>query len=348
VTRRRLTDALTSLAAQTFPPSRRHEGRVVRDSARDAIDALGLRALARESLSAAGAGLRVRLGVSARDILGAPWRPALATLTLPLAAALLCLWTFGFVPRYDHWPLGEGWMLLLGGSLVAVIGASLRSRWLTAAGAAAVFVAAVSPHLGFGTEAAIADTPSFFQGWGVDLGAASLIPTLLLIAAAWSLPRDPDRSPRAVLDRLVLALLPTAVALIHLLPREKPEPQIGFVYDRPPQGRTIGGPGQEPRVIFGDPYPMPWLTESKTLITALGIALVVAVVYSWRSARTRPEAALGTALVLASVAHPVAWKLHGYAVWPHIVIPLGVALALVLRAARTAEELTPEAASSHP
>jgi hypothetical protein len=111
---------------------------------------------------------------------------------------------------------------------------------------------------------------------------------------------------------------------------------------------TYTAPGAEPMVDFGPPYPWPWLLESETLITTLGIALVVAVVLSWRSARTRPEAALGTALVLAAVAHPVAWKLHGYAVWPHIVIPLGVALALVLRAARPAEDPTPEAASSHP
>jgi hypothetical protein len=339
MTSRRLSDALTSLAVQTFPPSRRHEGRVVRDSARDAVDALGMRALARESLAAAGAGLRVRLGVSARDILRAPWRPALATLTLPLAAALLCVWTFGFVPRYDHWPLGEGWVLLLGGSLVAVIGASLRSRWVTALGAGATFVAAAAPYVGWGTDVALADTASFYQGSGVDLGAASLVPTLLLVAAAFCMPRRPERSVRGVLDRLVLGLLPTGIALVHLLPRPRPEPTFVFTYQ---------GPGQDPTVSSGAPYPLPWLTESRTLITALGIALVVAVVFSWRSARTRPEAALGTAIVLAAVAHPVAWKLHGYAVWPHIVIPLGVALALVLRAARPAEEPTPEPVAGHP
>jgi hypothetical protein len=338
VSRRWITDALTSAAAQTFPPSRRADGRVVRDAARDAIDATGMRAMAREALSLAGAGMRVRLGVAAHGLLHAPWRPALATLPLPLAATLLCLWTFGFVPRYDHWPLGEGWILLLGGSLTAVIGAALRSRWITALGAGATFVAAASPYVGLGTETAIADTASFYQGSGVDLGAASLIPTLLLVAAALSLPRKPERPPRAVLDRLVLALLPTAIALVHLLPRPRPEPTIGFTY---------AGPGMEPKVDFGPPYFLPWLTESRTLITALGIALVVAVVFSWRSARTRPEAALATALVLAAVAHPVAWVLHGYAVWPQIVIPLGVALALMLRAAGVAEP-SPEAASSRP
>ena len=88
----------------------------------------------------------------------------------------------------------------------------------------------------------------------------------------------------------------------------------------------------------GDPYPFPWLTESRPLITALGIALLVAVVWSWREARTRPEAALGTALVLLAVAHPVAWVMHGYAVWPYIVVPLTVATALVLRAAACARD----------
>jgi hypothetical protein len=145
---RRLTDALTALAAQTFPPSRSADGRVVRDCARDAIDASGLRAVVRESLSVATAGLRVRSGVAARELRLAPWRPALAALTLPLASALLCLWTFGFVPRYDHWPLGEGWALLLGGSLTAVIGAALRSRVLTSLGALATFVAAAAPYVG--------------------------------------------------------------------------------------------------------------------------------------------------------------------------------------------------------
>jgi hypothetical protein len=233
----RLSDAVTSLAAQTFPRSRQAEGRIVRDWARDAIDADGMRAMARESVSLAVARLRVRAGLARSDVFEAPWRSALATLTLPLAAALLCVWTFGYVSHYDHWPLGEGWTLLLGGSLLVVIGAALRSRTLTTIGAAATFVAAAAPYAGYGTENAIADTPSFFQGWGVDLGAASLLPTLLLVASAWSQPRKPDRSPRVVLDRLVLGLLPTAVALIHLLPRDKPEPQIGFAYAGP---RTAG------------------------------------------------------------------------------------------------------------
>jgi cytochrome bd-type quinol oxidase subunit 2 len=193
-------------------------------------------------------------------------------------------------------------------------------------------VAAGAPYVGYGTEKALSGTPSFFQASGVDLGAASLIPTLLLAVAALSLPRTPERSLRTVLDRLVLGLLPTAVALVHLLPREKPQPSIWFVYNEPPErGRTFKPEPDE--VVFREPYPFPELTASGVLLTALGVALLVAVVFSWRTARTRPEAALATALVLVSVAWPLAWRMHGYAVWPHIVVPLGAALALTLRAA---------------
>jgi hypothetical protein len=336
VSRRRLADALTTLAARSFPPSRRADARVVRDCARDAIDGAGLRVLVRECLSLAGAGLRVRARVAGFDLWHAPWRSALSVLALPLAAALLCLWTFGFVPRYDHWPLGEGWTMLLGGSLAAVIGAALRSRWLTALGAAATFVAAASPYVGMGTEVALADTASFFQGSGVDLGAASLLPTLLLVGAALSLPRKPVRSTRDVLDRLVLGMVPTVVALIHLLPRPAPERPLVV---------TQRAPGLEPTVSSGAPYPLPWLPESETLITALGVGLLVAAVLSWRAARVHPEAALSTALVLAAVAHPVAWVMHGYRVWPLILVPLGAALALMLRGAHAGDQplITPAA-----
>jgi hypothetical protein len=329
---RRVVDAVTALAARMFPPSRHEDGRVVRDCAREAIEATGGSALVRESLSIARAGLRVRLGADARDVRHAPWRPALAALPLPLAAALLCVWTFGFVPLYDHWPLGEGWMLLLGGSLAAVVGAALAARWVVVLGAAAVFVAAGAPYVGYGTEVALSDTPSFFAAQGVDLGAASLIPALLLAGAALSLPRRPERSLRTVLDRLVLGLLPTAVALVHLLPREKPPATIGVSYIAPPGQRR----SPEPEVVIGDPYPFPALAESGPLLTALGVALLVAVVFSWRAARARPEAALATALALLAVAYPLAWRMHGYAVWPHILVPLGVALALTLRGAHAA------------
>jgi cytochrome bd-type quinol oxidase subunit 2 len=341
VTRRRITDAVTSLAAQTFPPSRRADGRVVRDWARDAIDAAGVRAMARESLSVAFAGLRVRYCVSIRDVRQAPWRPALTLLTLPLTATLLCIWTFGYVARYDHWPLGEGWSMLLGGSLLALVGAAFQARWPIVLGAAAVFIAAGAPYVGRGTEADVPGTPSFFYAWGVDLGATSLLLVLLLIGAALSVPRTARKRALPAAGRLLLGLMPTAVALLHLLPLPEPKPT---------RIMTIMGPGQEPILSWGPPYPYPWIPESEPLLTALGLALLIAVACSWGAARRSPEAALATALVLVSVAYPLAWKLHGYAIWPTILVPLMAATALTLRAAhaaRRSSSATP-ASSSEP
>lgn len=294
----RFADALTAIAVRAYPRTRRADARVVRDCARETIAAGGARALARESVSLVTAGLRARVRVAALELGRAPWRAALGALTLPLATALLLVWTFGFVPRYDHWPLGEGWVLLLGGSLTAVVGAALRSRWLTTGGAAATFIAAAAPYLGFGTEMALSHTPSFFIGWSVDLGAASLLPTLLLVAGGLSLPRSPRPSVRLVLARLAVGLVPAAIATVALVPYATPKPTIVSTYM---------GPGRDPVIRFGAPYFLPWLPPSRGLLVILGMALAIAVSVTWWQSRARPERALATGLVLASVAYPLTW-----------------------------------------
>jgi hypothetical protein len=297
---RRVADALTAVAARAYPRSRRTDARVVRDCAREAISAEGPRALARESVSLVAAGLRARAGEAALELGRAPWRAALGALTLPLATALLLVWTFGFVPRYDHWPLGEGWALLLGGSLAAVVGAALRSRWLTACGAAAAFAAAAAPYLGHGAEAPLSLTPSFFRGRGVDVGAASLLPALLLVAGGLSLPRGARPSVRRVIARLAAGLAPAAVAAVALVPYATPKPTVVYTYM---------GPGREPAMSLGAPYSMPWLPPSDRLLAILGIALAAAVIVTWWQARARPERTLASGLVLASVAYPLTWAL---------------------------------------
>lgn len=276
-----------------------------------------------------------------------PGHAALSVLTLPLAATILVVWIFGFIPRHDHWPPGEGWALLLGGSFLAVIGAALQHRWLTALGATATLVAAAAPYLGLGTETALADTPSYFHGWSVDIGAASLFPTLLLMAAALSLPRRSHPPVRALMVRLALGLVPAVVALVHLLPVPEPEPTR--IYTATP------GPGAEVTIIgptFGPPYPYPWIPASRPLIAALGIALAVAVVVTRIRARTHPHHVLATGLVLTSAAYPVAWVtiridpvaapywLYNGA-YPLLLGALPVLLALVLmrKAGRTARPL---------
>jgi len=294
----RFADALTAIAVRTYPRSRRTDARVVRDCAREAIAAGGARALARESASLVTAGLRARVWMAALELGRAPWRAALGALTLPLATALLLVWTFGFVPRYDHWPLGEGWALLLGGSVAAVVGAALRSRWLTAGGAAATFVAAGAPYLGFGIEATPVWSPSFFRGWDVDFGAASLLPTLLLVAGGLSLARGLRSSVRLVLARLAVGLVPAAIAAVALVPSATPKPTFGYTYT---------GPGSDPVMTVGPPYSWPWLPPSRNLLAILGVALAIAVIVTWWQSRVRPERALATGLALASVAYPVTW-----------------------------------------
>lgn len=347
-TRRRLVEGVTGLASLTFPRTRRADGRVVRDCARDSVDGAGLWALPRECLSLALAGLRTRPREAVFELRSAPWREALSVLTLPLAATLLVVWIFGFIPRYDHWPLGEGWALLLGGSLLAVIGAALQHRWLTAIGGAAVFVAAAAPYVGYGSKVPGSSlTPSFFFAGSVDIGAALLLPTLLLVAAALSLPRNPARPIRLVLARLALGLVPAVVALVHLLPVPEPEPTRMYT--------AIPGPGREITIsgpTFGPPYPWPWIPASRPLIAALGIALAAAVVVTRTRARTHPHHVLATGLVLTSVAYPLVWVtlrtdpvptpwwLYNGA-YPLLLaaLPLLLALLLMRRAGRTASQL---------
>ena len=307
---RRLTDAVTALAAGAFPRAERRDGRVVRDGAREAVDAGGIRLLARESLSLTLAGLRVRARVAAGDLRTAPWRDALRTLAYPLAVALLLVWTFGFVPRYDHWPLGWGWAMLLGGSLAAVAGAAFGRRVPTAGGAALTLGAIAAPHLGYGTDAVLVGPPSFFQGEGLDVAAAAVLPTLLLVACGLALPAGARQPLRKGLLRSALGVAPSALAAVLLLPAADPVPtRIGTVRI---QGQTV-----ETVISTGPPYPFPWLPPSGTLFAILGAALAIAVIATWVRARSRPAPAMASALLLVSVSYQLAWLVLYQGVLPY-------------------------------
>ena len=161
-------------------------------------------------------------------------------------------------------------------------------------------MAAAAPYLGFGTEAALSDTPSFFHGWSVDFGAASLLPTLLLVAGGLSLPRGPRPSARGTLAGLAAGLSPAAIAAVALIPYATPKPTLVYQYT---------GPHSDPIIRHGAPYEFPWLPPSRALLVILGAALAIAVIVTWTQARSHPERALATGLVLATVAYPLTWAL---------------------------------------
>jgi hypothetical protein len=220
-----------------------------------------------------------------------------------------------------------------------VVGAALERGRLAAAGALVVFAVAASPYLGFGTGTDFTGTRSFYHGWGVDIGVASLLPTLLLVAAGLSLPRgrQPLRDRRA---RLVAGFAPAMIAAVYLFPGPSREPTIIW---------TMYAPGEQPELSLGSAYPMPWVPESRPLLRILGFALLVAVVLSWRTAHTRPAWALASGMVLASVAYPLVWtairadtlpipyQVYNGA-YPLLLaaLPLLLALTLVRRAGRFA------------
>ena len=230
----------------------------------------------------------------------APWRDALTVLALPLAATLLLVWTFGFISRYDHWPLDEGWVLLLGGSLVAVVGAALQRGRLAAAGAFAVFATAASPYLGLGTGTDFTGTPSFYHGWGVDIGVASLLPTLLLVVAGLSNAARGDRAPRRPLpagggiragrDRGGVPVPGTVARADHHLDLHV----TGRARLSSASARPIRCPGFRSRSRCCGSWgsPSPWRS-------------------SWRGERRAVARAwaLASGLVLASVAYPLVWVL---------------------------------------
>jgi hypothetical protein len=223
-----------------------------------------------------------------------------------------------------------------------VVGAAFASRWLTAAGALVLFVAAASPYVGLASPPALSH-PSFFDGGAgaVDFGATSLVPALLLFAGALSLPRARLRPARLIAGRLALGLGPGIVALVVLLPAPTPEPTYG-AYVVPGPGKTVvPGPTFE-----GPPYPFPYLWHADTLVQVLGVVLAIALVVTWREARTKPANAVAGGLVLASISYAVAWlvfrELLPFGLWVYdawwtavlTVLPLTLALLLVRRGGR--------------
>ncbi len=130
----------------------------------------------------------------------APWRAALARLALPLAAVSLAVWAAG-VGSVDPVPLGKWWTLLLGGSLLAVIGAALRWRMVASVGAIGALIAlSTAGYEGYfqPIAAGSAHFRAYFAGTQTDLDSVMLPAAVMLVLASLALPRRPTPCARAL------------------------------------------------------------------------------------------------------------------------------------------------------
>lgn len=234
----------------------------------------------REAAGLIRGGLVERLRLRWRGLVRAPWRPALRRLALPLAAIHLAVWATGIAGVFDPLPLGKWWTLVLGGSVLALIGAALRWRAVAAVGALGVFAALAAQ----GSANYLSPTGGlthFSSGIGstaLDLDAAMFPAALVLVAASVALPARPELST-AALVRLLSAALP-AVGL--------------WLVARP------GEPG----------LPEPGIPEPGGLLVAALLALA-AVAVAWCAYRRRRDPAAGVlgAAILAAAAPEAVWLL---------------------------------------
>ena len=152
--RRRLSHTLTGLATLTFPKSRRSDAHVVRDCAREAVDAAGsTRAAARDRVASRGGSAHAGLGLgSVARCCTRPWREGAGPCSC-CRSPQRCSWSG---PSASSPATTTGRSARVGCSCsaarwVAVVGAALERGRLAAAGAFAVFATAASPYLGVGT-----------------------------------------------------------------------------------------------------------------------------------------------------------------------------------------------------
>lgn len=173
----------------------------------------------REAAGLLRGGVTERARIRWRGLVRAPWRAALATLALPLAAVHLAVWVAGIARLYDPLPLGKWWTLVLGGSLLAVIGAALRRRAVATAGSLGVLVALA--HYGLstyidGAGAQPAHFSSELAGIPFELDSAMLPAALVLFLASLALPRRPVAPVRGLLTLLGAALPAIGLLLLAL------------------------------------------------------------------------------------------------------------------------------------
>ena len=225
--RRRLNHTITGIATITFPKARRSDALVVRDCAREAVDATNMRALPRESLSLVMAGMRTRIGLAATEFRHAPWRDALAVLAPPAGghapAGLDLRLHLALRPLAARGGLGPAAGRLAGG------GGRRRAR--ASVGSRRPALSSSSPPRPRPTSASGPERTSPARRASTTAGAStSGWHRCSQRCCSWppgsACARSPAPAASAIFARLAAGLAPALVAAVYLFPGPSREPTI--------------------------------------------------------------------------------------------------------------------------
>lgn len=272
----RIADRLLRACLRAYPAPRRERDGAMLLSLSSELAGDGSSVLA-EAGGLVRGGVAERLRLRWRGLVRAPWRDALRRLALPLAAIQLAVWATGIAGVFDPLPLGKWWTLVLGGSVLALIGSALRWRAVATVGALGVLAALAARGLIEYVDGAPATGAHFSSDIGstsVDLDSAMFPAALVLMLASGVLPRRSEVSTTAFARLLVAAL-----------------PAVGLWLVARPGGLTTS-------------------PEPGALLTIALLALAVAAV-GWYTARRRRDPAAGVlgAAILAAAAPEGLWLL---------------------------------------
>ena len=200
---------------RAYPASvREREGEVLLGLACDLADSSS--STTREAAALLIGGVRTRLEIAARDVVGAPWREARRALAPPLASVLLVLMIVGAARGWQRWHgswIGWTWTLSVIAATIAAAGAWTGRRAVATTGAVAVLAMclldAARDLYGPGSRW----VEPIVDGGRVDVLALAIPVAALLVAGAAAPAPSPDG--RSTPTRAV-GVVRTSVALLLL------------------------------------------------------------------------------------------------------------------------------------
>ncbi|HZO37500.1 MAG TPA: hypothetical protein VFB41_11575 [Solirubrobacteraceae bacterium] len=206
-----MSRALLRLCLQAYPRRRRNQdGEVLLDLARELVATDDRRfAMSRQAVGLVRGGIAEHRSRVLGGVAAMPWRDALGRLVLPLAAANATVWAATLGPALSvYGGPGRLWLVIVLGSVVALLGTLAGTRTVALLGAVPVAAAAVATWGSFAFGHGHVRFPIVIGSVFVD-GSQAWMPAALLLAVACAAGAASGRRPIRV---GVLALTP-ALAL---------------------------------------------------------------------------------------------------------------------------------------